>query len=356
MRLKTNLYFIPSVIPPAFGLDVSDSSAKYVQLAKTSRGLIIRAFGEIKLPQGLVIGGIIKDIDGLSAVLKKEFSKSGGKLSRHVIISVPDENVFLIKLALPLLAEDELFNAVRVEAERIVPISVEKAYLDYVELPRAKTDKKLEILAVAIQKDIADAYSEAAQKAGLKPIVIEPEVSAISRAAIKGGRSENSIIIIEIGANRTRSIVFARNQVVSTGSVDFSASAVNKKISEVLGVDDSEAHKSKWTKAVLSRQKKSRDAEIIIKKELDVLARGISDYIGSVGDRYKPQKIILSGGGMYIPDITKYLSASLDINVESVNPLVNITEVGKNVIPQSEASRYTAALGLALRGVQPDVM
>lgn len=356
MRFKTSFHFIPPIIPPAFGLDISDSSAKYAQLAKTSKGLAVSAFGEIKLPQDLVVRGVIKDMDGLSGILKKEFSKKKSKLARHVVVSIPDENVFLTKLTLPVLPEGELSNAVRVEVERNVPISVEKAYLDYVVMPRTKTDNKLEVLAVAIQRDVADTYAETVQKTGLEPIVIEPEVSAISRAAIEGGRSKKSLIIIEIGVNRTRLIVFYRNHVILTGSANFSAGYINEKIAEVLGIDEKEAYKLKWTKGALDHQKKSKDAQIMLKKELGAFAQEVGNYIDSIDSQHKPEKVILSGGGAHIPDISENLKDVLGVNVEKVNPLVNIVGASKSAIPRLKANRYTAALGLAIRGAESSII
>ncbi|MEX0870094.1 MAG: type IV pilus assembly protein PilM [Candidatus Spechtbacterales bacterium] len=367
------------IIPPAFGLDISDSSLKFVQLKPKGKHYSLAFCGEAELPKGIVEGGHIIKPEELSKLLRNILSPYVKKgLSEYAMLSLPDEEVFLKTMYLPEVGEGELRNVVQVEAERNMPIQVEKTYLDYYPLkagkykkgqgliPRnsEKTKKKnTNFLVAAANKEAVDMYSEIVTEAGLTPAIIEPEVCAIGRSVIKDEYSENPIIIAEIGANRTRLITFLHNSVILTASANFSADEATAPIAKAMGITEQKARELKWDNKLLKNAEYGEKINEALASLFYHLGESINNYLGFLNESYKGkdinvskvEKIIISGGGAKIPGIDKQLSMILHIPVETANPWVNVLPYPLKETPElsrDESVRYTTAIGLASRGAR----
>lgn len=360
--MLTNIRQFFEVIPPAVGLDISDSSIKYAQLERSGRYFKLVAYGERDIPSGVVESGKVKDAKKLSDVLREALIEKGPKgLSRYVVASIPDEEVFLKMITMPNVPDKEIDSSILVEAERNIPIPSDNMYLDHESLGFHPERKHLDILLSASRKDSIDTYIEAINNAGLKPLAMEPEVAAISRSAIKGGETKKPVIILEVGANRTRLIVFVKNAPIITGATDFSAPDVTKTIAGVLGIEEAKAKELQWTPDLLEDDKVGDSLKQALHPLYQKLIESINNYSAFLQDRednrdpemHQVDKVIVSGGGARIPGIAESLSMQLQLPVEIVNPWVNVLPPRLKEIPElsrSEAVRFTTAIGLALYG------
>ena len=352
-----NLKKYTQIIPSAFGLDISDSSVKFVQLSKEREGLGISIFGEKFIPEGAVSRGLIKEPQEISKILTTVFQKfkySG--LSEYAILSLPDEQTFLQVISLPFLSGEELESAIFVEAERNIPIDLDDAYLDYFILE--KNDDNLKILLAAANKTVVDGYIKVVVDAGLKPVVIEPEVIAIARSIVSEKEKNDAMIIIELGANRTRLIGYSNYGANRTSSIDFSAEYINNLVAKELKMDLQEVKKINWDVNLLQDPNYGALIKKVTEKPLSDLAKAVKNNIASWdSDEYKldsVKRIILSGGGASIPSITEKISSLVGIPTGIGNPIQNIR--GGKDIPMSQKTSllFTTALGLAFRGSSLD--
>ncbi|MDX1535350.1 MAG: pilus assembly protein PilM, partial [Candidatus Spechtbacterales bacterium] len=107
------------VLPPAVGLDISDSSIKYAQLERKGRYFNLLAHGERDIPKGIVESGRIQNPKMLSEILEETLVKNKPSgLSSYVVASIPDEEIFLKVITLPNVPKKEIKNMILVEAER----------------------------------------------------------------------------------------------------------------------------------------------------------------------------------------------------------------------------------------------
>jgi len=131
------------IIPPAFGLDISDSSLKFAQLTQTGTSLELSAYGERDIEKGVIESGVIKQPKKLEMILNETLrTKKKNHLAPYVVASLPDEEVFLKMIQVPILGQDELAGAIQLEAEANIPIGIQDAYIDFtiLSLPEKKRD------------------------------------------------------------------------------------------------------------------------------------------------------------------------------------------------------------------------
>ena len=359
-KLKTYTELYTEVIPRAFGLDISDSSLKFMQLSIKGKSFSIDLYGEKPIEQGVVERGIIKDKEKLSEVIKKlRLEYKDAHLSKYVVSSLPDENTFLKTIKLPHAGFQELESTIVVEAERNIPLDVDSLYLDYYIFEENSKERTIRVLLAATQNTIVDSFIDSVVDAGLFPVVVEPEVSAIGRSVLNSTDKDKDILVIEIGANRTRLIAFINATVRVTGSVDFSANGINRLIPHALKIDLQPPQNLKWDKNLLSNPKYKSLKNILsvsFKSFSQAVGQNIESWNSGKDDgaiTFFPQKIILSGGGALIPGFLESLNKNLKLPVEKANPLKNLfTKKEQKDLPidTKTALLFSTALGLAHRG------
>lgn len=358
-----NLKNFFNILPPAFGLDISDTSLKFVQFEIQSSHFKLKTYGERDLKPGIVEDGSIKKPKQLVRVLCEALFQE--KLSRHVVVSLPGETVFLSLLQVPAVGEKELESAIQVETEAHIPINLQNAYWDYHILP-FKSQEGHYVLVTAARRRSIDVYLNVLQDAGLNVLAVEPESASIARAVIRGEFSKRPVLIIEIGANRTRLIVFVADSVVFVGSAPYSTILGATALARKLKIDLVDAHKLQWERGLSGEGDHGAQVKKILTPFLDSFVQQIHKYISFFDGRRVQENlpfdsigsIVLSGGGSRTPLIDEYLSTALDLPVARVNPWVNILENSskqKAPLRPEQSLRYVTALGLGLRAASSDV-
>ncbi|MDA1337364.1 MAG: type IV pilus assembly protein PilM [bacterium] len=353
--------------PLAFGLDISDLSLKIVYLKRQGKTLKLHAFGEFPIAPGVVERGEIRKKDVLVQIIREAADSLGANLStRQVVVSLPEEQAFLQLIQLPKMKKEELENAVRFEAENYVPHAIEKVYLDFhVVQPFHNHIDHIDVLLAALPKTMADSYLEVLKQAGLTVKVLEIESLAISRALIAKETSATPVLLVDFGATRTSFVIFSGHSLRFTASIPISSSQLTKSVARDLKLSEEKAEELKIIfglegqddeqgKMVFdSLQPPLVSLATEIKKHLSYYeSHTAHQHLGINQQRIK--RIIVSGGGANLKGFTKFLSTELEREVTLGNPWVNILETSLQELPPvsfGESLKYTAALGLALRGL-----
>ena len=369
----------------SFGLDISDLSLKIVQLKKKGKFLTLASFGETEIEPGIIRAGEIKDEKKLAEVIKEAIKKIKGKKikTKYVVASLPEKKAFLQVIQMPKMSEEDLKSAVIYEAENYIPLPIDQVYLDSQIIPPVYNHlDHLDVLIAALPKKIIDPYLSCLKSAGLKPVALEIESLAISRALIKDETTTSPVLLIDIGATQTRFIIFSGHSLKFTSSISVSSGNFTEIISKTLGLDLAEAEKLKIKygleeKAGLEIQAKKTEIERERGKIFEALVPALVDSIQQIKrylDYYQTHafhehlppstnvsaggkgisKILLCGGGANLRGLTDFLSLQLKIPTELGNPWINILPESQKEVPELSFEKslgYATALGLALRGI-----
>ncbi|OGZ61202.1 MAG: hypothetical protein A2932_00935 [Candidatus Spechtbacteria bacterium RIFCSPLOWO2_01_FULL_46_10] len=356
---KLENYF--KIVPAAFGLDISDSSIKFAHISSRWGKFSLVAYGERELTEGTIKNGELKKEADFTDKIRDIF-QNHKDLPHYAFVGLMEENMFIKAFQLPKMEPAAIRSEILVDAENNIPISLDKAVFDYAVLPRPSrptgkagrpADGKSEMVTVifgAVRKDIVTSYTKAFDKLGISVLGFEPESFAIERSVIDKKNSDKSVLIVEIGATKTRLIVHALGSVVLTGSALFSAITATEMIMKKLKTDKAEAEELLWSGGA--------EIEKVLTPMGEELAKEISGYISFFNTRRERENfpfgdvstVLLSGGGANAVGIDKLLSAELGLTVKRANPFINTPGMKNNALDKQHALRYSAALGLALRG------
>lgn len=351
----------------AFGLDISESHLRIVKFKKKGRFLVLASFGEFPIQPGLIKKGEIKDQEALAEIIKDSILKVKGEKikTNRVIASLPEGKAFLEIIKMPIMEKEELASAVRYEAENYIPLSIDEVYLDFqIVKPIYNHLDHLDVLITAFPKKDVDAYSGLLKKAGLKPLALETESHAVTRALVKNEISPTPVLIIDLGCDETNFIVFSGHGLRFTVTIPISTNIFNQVIAKSLKLSIEQAEKMKIKCGVDQQYPKVFEALVPPLADLsEQIKKYIVFYKTHTPDEHLPpdgkgvQKVLLCGDGANLKGLREFFSKQLKMPVELGNPWINISHESEKQVPEisfKQSLKYTTALGLALRAVKGD--
>ena len=351
--------------PEVFGIDISDLSLKIIKLKKKKGSLALASFGQTEIRPGIIEQGEIKDEAALSEIIKKALAQVKGERlkTKYVVASLPEEKAFLQVIQIPPMEEAEVKKAVYFEAENYIPLPTEKVYLDaQIVKPVLGNLDHIDVLIVALPKKTVDSYLTSFQKSGLEPLVFEMESQAVARSLVKGEKSLEPLLLIDLGATRASFVIFSGHSLRFTTSLPFSSQKFTEAIANNLKISPKEAEDLKKKHGI--EDGKGKEIFDILKPDLTNFVDKIKTYLNYyqthsthehiLSDSKAVKKIILCGGASNLKGLDNFLSQELQLQIITGNPWSNILPHPLKEVPElpyQESLRYATALGLALRGM-----
>ncbi len=338
---------------PAVGLDISDRKVRFLEFEEGKNGLVVKRYGEMNIPPGVIVSGSIKRINELRKVLSAFRKKHGLEFVR---VSLPEERVYLAKMEVLNVATNKLRDTIAFQLEEHVPIRADEAVFDY-QIIRKTPNKNnhLDVTVSVLAEKEMKGYVDMFEGTGMTPVSFEIEAQAIARAIVPNV-SNDTCMIIDFGRTRTGISVISDGVVRFASTIDIGSETITTAIEKKFSISHAEAEKMKNEKKV---SKSENDKEFllaiistlsILQDELDKLYVYWHTYRQDGIEEKKIQKIILCGGGANLKGLKDYLASSLRVTVVVANPWENVNSFENYIpeIPFNKALGYTAVIGLAL--------
>lgn len=106
-----------------------------------------------------------------------------------VYLCIPQDQVMIQQVFLPLAAQDTIEQVLEYEIERQLPFRRDEIYYDY--LAAGKKGEKLSLYIVAVQKKLVDGLVALLESFGIKPAGVEPDVTALLNYALYAAGPNN---------------------------------------------------------------------------------------------------------------------------------------------------------------------
>ena len=279
-----------------------------------------------------------------------------------VLLSVSGQSVFSRYVKLPAVDSEKIYNMVRYEAQQNVPFPIEEVEWDYQILNRSA--EEIEVLLVAIKKEILTEIIDAVTRAGLPVEVVDVAPMAIFNTVRKNyPELEGCTLVLDMGSRSTNLIFIDQGKVFSR-SIPVAGNAITQQIMKEFELDFEQAEQLKLENAVVSfggafepledevQEKVSKCVRGVMTRMHMEITRSINFYRGQQAGN-SPAQILLSGGTSIIPHADTFLAEKLEIPVEYLNPFQNVT-VSEHIPGdriESDAHKLSEVVGLALRRI-----
>lgn len=335
-----------------FGLDIGSSSIKVSQVHLLGdKAFGVEASGLAINPAGSVDFTSLEVQAKLKPVLKQLLAEV--KIhEKRVVVSIAESRVYSRILSMPNMSEAELSSAIKWEAEQFVPVPVSEVEMDFSILQQSsnkKDEQKMLVYLVAAPKKYLQAMVDFLVGVGLEPIAVESEMVAVSRAFTYGGAGGTSLIV-HMGAMSTVLAIVDGSVLTFSYVTESGGVALTRGLSQSLALPLPQAEEYKRTYGLDEKQLESkvRNALLLVLEPLVAEIRKAMEYHLS-SRKTKVTRIVLSGGGAYLPQLSTYLSGIFGgIEVVVGDPL-SLAKPDRGITLPRERAAHAVAVGLAER-------
>ena len=370
---------------PLVAIDIGSSSIKLVQLTEFKEGQYeLTRFGMMPLDKECIVEGAIKKPELVADALKN-LIKAEKIQSRYAVSAVAGEAVFIKKIKVPVMSEEELSAKITQEAEQYIPFDIDDVALDFQILGAIDTDEDeesenseesepaddsqgndeqkedsneegemMEALLVAVQKEVIDERTDILLEAGLKPAIIDLDVFALMNAAqlTTDLSTMGTIALIDLGDSFTHINIIQDGTMGYTRDIPIGGGYLTSMLMSKFQIPFKQTLDIKRGK-FSSDIKEEEVVEVIVRAYKKVLAevQKSFEYFSTLSD-HKIERVLLCGGGSMIRGLDGFFADYLKMPVEILDPMQGVKINRKNFdqsLIDEMSGLSTVALGLATR-------
>ena len=347
--------------PPLFGLDISSSSVKMIEIVDAGKGAYrVERYSIEPLPREAVVDGNINNLEAVAESVKRAHKRLATR-TKHVAMAVPSGAVITKKIIVQAgLREDELELQVETEANQYIPFALDEVNLDFQLVgPAPSNPEEEEVLIAATRKEKVEDRVAVAESAGLKALVMDVEsyaqqsaLSLVTEQLPNGGKDQN-IAVVDIGANVMNVTVLRNDQSVYTREQAFGGNQLTQDIVSRYGMSVEEAESAKRTGGLPD------DFETeVLRPFMDNLSmevqRALQFFFTSTQYNAVDQ-ILLAGGSAVIASLDEAVNTRTQVPTMVANPFAAMQTSPRIQLKRLmiDAPSMIVACGLAMRRFDP---
>ncbi|WP_157157213.1 type IV pilus assembly protein PilM [Diaminobutyricimonas sp. LJ205] len=336
------------------GVDIGDTALRAVEVHNPTkaRPTVVR-FHEIALPEGAVRSGEVIEQNTVATALRQLWSEGRFK-TRDVVIGIGNQKVVARDLTVAHAPIKRIREALPFQVQDLIPVPVEDALLDFYPIAAVEGENGPAVtgLLIAAVKAAVEANVSAVRQAGLSPVDVDLIPFALLRALNHATEGTNAFI--DIGAAATN-VVLATNgvpqfvRIIPSGGDD-----LTRAIASRLSLEFDAAERVKRSVGLAPQDPEQQAiAQVIYEVSVELLTslRNTLHFFANTRTNGEIQRVVLNGGGAYLPGFAALLQEAVRVPVEFGDPLSRVA-LGKGVTADAKNQKgaMTVALGLAIGG------
>ena len=347
--------------PPLFGLDISSSSVKMLEIVDAGRGSYrVERYAIEPLARDSVVDGNIQNLEAVADSVKRAHKRLGTR-TKHVAMAVPTGAVITKRIVVPAaLREDELEVQVESEANQYIPFALEEVNLDFQVIgPSATTPDEQEVLIAATRKEKVEDRVAVAESAGLKAFVMDVEsfaqqaaLSLVVQALPNAGKDQN-IAVVDVGANVMNVTVLRNDQSVYTREQAFGGNQLTQEIVSRYGMSPEEAETAKRSGGLPD----DFEPEVLkpFMENLSTEVQRALQFFFTSTQYHSVDHILLAGGSAVIPGLDEVVHSRAQVPASVANPFALMQTSPRIQLKRLvvDAPSLIVACGLAMRRFDP---
>lgn len=352
------------------GIDFGTSSIKVVDISYANQKVHLENYGIVELDSensekvpARTASYEQKLNDSLKGLLNKMNLKSG-----TAYVSIPGFSGLITIIELPEMGNDELAKAIKFEAHKYIPSSLDEIAMSWEVIGREEkkkdsilappnqqkedvlSAKKIKVLLVAAPKRDIEKYDRLVSGSNLEVGAIELETFSIARSIV--GDEPGANFIIDIGSRATNIILVENGVVKVNRNIDAGGNEITNAICDSMSISRQRAEIfKKGDKDFLN----TTESALVI-PVLELISGESLRIINAFREKnkdFKLSQVILSGGTAKMKGIDQYFSRSLSIPAVVSDPWKKVSyDPAASSLIEELGTSFTVALGLALRGVE----
>lgn len=337
-------------------LDIGSSSIKMVETAIEKNGYRVLKLGVLPLPTNAIQNNMVVDPKPVVEAIQRLVRENSVK-SSQAISAVPGRAVIMKKIQMPMQEESELEANIEFEANNVIPESIENVNLDYQVLNYVDGGNRMEVLLVAVKKEIVNSYTDVIEEAGLKPALMDVDYFAMENMYEANYTAEEGggvVGLIHIGSRYTSITLLHNGLSTFTGDLPIGGEEFTDSLRRELNISVEAAETLKITG--LLDGKKNVDIGAMLKRHSENLAEEIRRTVSLYGSVPSEEggglkTIYVSGGSSKVTGLREILEEHMAVPVRLAEPFRGFTvnkEIDRNFLMDASPI-FAVGAGLSIR-------
>jgi len=303
-------------------LDIGSSSVKLAEVQQGPSGPRVTALGIAALPPTVVQSNVIQDEGPVVEAIRKLVTDAKTQ-SDQVITAVPGPAVIVKKVILPGHTGSAVESAVLAEAGHLIPDSLDNVNLDYQVIDWIEDGNKMEVLVVAVKREIINSYTEAIRAAELEPVLVDVDYFALENMfelnydAPEG----HPVALVNVGARYSSINILKQGRSTFTGDVPVGGAEYSDALVRQLGVTPADADAIKMGRGAGKADPATVEPILgsVTEFIVEEIQRALSFFWTAATDE-PLGGVILSGGPARMSGLATQLTQRLGCAVEVADP------------------------------------
>lgn len=334
-------------------LDIGSSSIKLAEVVHESGGPRLTSLATAPVPPTAIQSNVIQEelpvLEAIKALLDTTRAQA-----TEVITAVPGPAVIVKKVVLPAHSGTAIDAAVLGEASHLIPDSLDNVNLDYQVIDTIEDGNKMEVLVVAVKRDIINSYTSVIRAAGLDPALVDVDYFALENMYELNYElaGDAPVALVNIGARYSSINILKNGRSTFTGDVPVGGAEFNDALVRQLGISNDDADLVKRGRSVSGIDQASVEPILGSVTEFisEEIQRAISFFWTAATDE-PIGAVVLSGGPARMPGLATHLQERLQTQVEVADPFRRVRidgRIDRGLIEESGPA-LAVAVGLATR-------
>ena len=339
------------------GLDIGSSSIKVAELQISRNKKILKKFGMKPLAPGAIVEGRIMDVEEVAKTIRDLF-RSQKIRKKDVAISTGGQTVVIKTINTAKMPDKDLQESIVAEAEQYIPYDIEDVNIDYQILGESQfSPDQMNVLLVAVKKDLVAEYMDLTANAGLNAKIIDVDTFALQNIyeTLPGQDPKDITLLLDVGASKTSLNILKGGTSMMMRDND---SGTHQIIEQICSRFETDLHEAE--KILQGPVENAQDPEAVAMILDDIaniwcseICEMVNTFQSNTNDT-RVTKVVLSGGGAYIPGFADTIGSELSAEVGTISPFGGL-HLDEKKFSAAFTSRVgpqaPIALGLALRRV-----
>lgn len=327
-----------------------------VEAAVDKSSYRILSLAVLPLSENAIQNNMVVNSQPVVDAIRRLIQENGVK-SKQVISAVPGRAVIMKKVQMPKQEPAELETNIEFEAQNIIPESLQNVNLDYQVVHESEDGNKMDVLLVAVKKEIINSYTDAIEAAGLVPAVMDVDYFALENMyeANYGAEAESGVVaLIHIGSQYTSITLLQNGASIFTGDLSLGGSYFTDMIARELSLEVEAAEAVKNTGKLDGNNEGIFEATLRSTSEelAEEVRRTVSLYGAVPSDDGEGLKAIyLSGGGAKLAGLRVILEERMGVPARLSEPFRAFTvhrNIDRNYLVDV-APYFAVGAGLSIR-------
>lgn len=302
--------------------------------------------GDIDLPRGVVVEGVVSESEALTAALKQLWRVNKFACD-HVILGVANQQVVVRPLSVPDLTPQQRAKALPYQAREIVALPIDQVVLDFCQLDEADPETNLVSgLLFAMPRQPVLVAVAAVERAGLK--VARVDLSSLGCLRSIANEQPAVEAIIDLGAQLTTIVIHDCGIPKLVRTLARGGQEVTDQLADRMSMSVLDAEKAKCEAGL---EGDDPDLTRMLSESLRPLLAEIRtsvQYFRSMNDKAVVERISLTGGGSGLRGITSALQRQTGLPTRVVDPMQHVRNQHVAKHRDGEPTREISAVSVGL--------